>query len=98
MSDDMTVRILTEIRDEIRTTNLRLDQTRIEVAALRSDMTSEILALRGEIVGVDLRNATRVAEQHHATMNLYEKLTGQLELRDRIERCEADIAELKRRS
>lgn len=42
-TSDLTVRILTEIRDEVRTTNQRLDQTNLRLDELRQHVvTTEI--------------------------------------------------------
>jgi len=108
MSDDVTTKILIEIRDEIRTTNQRLDQTktelkeeislvRTELALVRTELREEIGQVRGEAVERELRLATQIVEQTAATRDLYTMLTGQLDLRDRVERCERDIGDLKKR-
>ncbi len=112
MSDDVTVRILADIRDELRKTNERLDMTnqRLEtgLAAVRAEIHSEVGGLREELRGgladvrrdmlaSEMRAATRVAEQTAATRNLYDLLQDRFQLRDRVERCEHDIAELKQR-
>lgn len=113
MSDDVTVQILTEIRDEIRATkdevrstnqrldqtnqrldqtNQRLDQTRIE---LKQEVALVRTELRDEMVGSEIRAATRMVELTAATRDMYAMLTGQLDLRDRVARCERDSIELK---
>ncbi len=112
MSDDMTVQILIEIRDEIRSTNQRVDQTRTElrdeiglvrttlereIGLVRSELRRETASVRDDMRESELRLATRIVEQTAATRDLYTMLTGQLDLRDRIERCEQDIGELKHR-
>jgi chromosome segregation ATPase len=106
MSEDLTLEILIEIRDEIRstnqhvdTTNSRLDQTNLKLEQLGTDLRGEIAVTRSEFRdGLDareLRNATRIAEQTAATRDLYTLLTDRLDLRDRVTRCESDIDEIK---
>lgn len=112
MSDDVTVKLLADIRDEIRKTNERLETG---LAAVRSEIRDEVGALRHEIGGLrgelhtgladvrremlasEMRHATRVAEQTAATRNSCDLLQDRFQLRDRVERCEQDIAELKQR-
>jgi chromosome segregation ATPase len=115
MSDDVTVKILIEIRDEIRKTNERLDHTnsrlevtnqrldnglaavRAEIGDLRHEVRAELADVRREMLASEMRAATRVAEQTAATRNLYDLLQDRFELRDRVERCEQDIAAIKQR-
>jgi DNA repair exonuclease SbcCD ATPase subunit len=110
-SDDLTVHILRELRAELRSTSQRLDQhidstnrrfdsvdqrfERLERA--HADLASRV-ATRDQIVELDLRMATRMVEHTAATRDLYDLLNANLQLRDRVERCEHDIAELKDRS
>ena len=105
MSDDLTIRILTEIRDEIRSTNHRLDQTnqlldqtRTELAdglaSVRTELTAGLASVRAELRASELRVATRTVEQTAATRDLYDRLIEQ-QLRNRVEQCERDIDELK---
>jgi len=99
--DDLTLAVLIEIRDEIRTTNQRVNQTNQRLDNLGADLRAEIGALgtelRGEMLAIELRSATRMTEQTAATRDLYTMLTGQLELRDRVTQCEHKIDELNKR-
>jgi phage shock protein A len=98
---DLTVTILREIRDGIRQTNERLDQTRAELSARieqtneRLDQTREELAAR--ITQSDIRTATALVRLAGAVDSVKELLADRLDLRDRVERRESDIAELRRR-
>ena len=108
--DDLTVHILRDLRAEIRSTNQRLDSVsqrldqhidstdrrfdRLEQGI--ADLASKV-ATRDQLVELELRLATRTAEQTAATRDLYDLLNANLQLRDRVERCEHDIAELKDR-
>ena len=46
----------------------------------------------------EIRAATRMVDHTAATRDLYGLLSGQLELRDRMERCEREIEALKQRN
>ena len=97
--DDLTVHILREIRAEIRSTREELRQ-HIDSTSQRFDRLEQAhaelaSATRDQIVELELRMATRTAEQTAATRDLYDLLNANLQLRDRVERCEHDIAELK---
>ncbi len=103
---DLSVQILIEIRDELRSTKQalgdRIDQTNESLRETRVELRGEISQLRTELVTrmteSELRVATRTVEQTAATRDLYALLSGQLDLRDRVGHCEHDIAELKKRS
>jgi chromosome segregation ATPase len=106
---DLNTKILVEIRDEIRKTNERLDKTneRLDKTNERLEETNERMergfgTLRTEIKDaardVELRLSTRFTEFTNATQTVYEMLRDRFELRDRVEQCERDIAELKRRA
>jgi uncharacterized protein Yka (UPF0111/DUF47 family) len=90
MPEDLTVHILREIRDEIRQTNQRLDQTN-----QRLDQTREELGRR--ITESELRTATAITDLAGAVRDVRQLLQDRLDLRDRVERCEQDIDQIKRR-
>ncbi len=109
MSDDsITVKILAELRTEVRelrdelrtevgglrgqlrTTNLGIDDTNERLEQLRLDVKSQIAA-------VETHAATRHIEQVAATRDLYDLIKDRFELRDRVERLETDVADLKDR-
>ena len=75
-------------------TNDRIDNG---LAAVRAEIADLGRGLRAEMLASEMRHATRVTEQTAATRNLYDLLQNRFELRDRVERCEHDIAELKQR-
>jgi hypothetical protein len=103
-SDDLTVRVLIEIRDELRTTNQRIDglekslgaridetNKRIDRLDSRLDLTNRRMA-EGEI-----RTATALADVTGAIRDVHWLLKDRFDLRDRVEKCEREIEELKRR-
>ncbi|MBA3461875.1 MAG: hypothetical protein H0T46_18080 [Deltaproteobacteria bacterium] len=105
MSDDsLTLRVLIDIREELRETNKRLDQTRTElkdeISQTRVELTGELAQtrreLRSEIVEVELRLATRFTELTAATRDTHSLLVDRFDLRDRMDRCEREIEELKK--
>ena len=113
MSDDnLTTRILTEIREELRSTNQRLEATerrldhRIDGLEQRLDRRIDEtngriddlrVELKQQILESEVRLSTRITEHTAATRDLYDLLQGGLRLRDRVEQCEHDITDLKGR-
>ncbi len=91
--DDITIEILKDIRDEIRGTNKRIGVTneRIDRVDVRIDRLEQSVT-EGEI-----RTATAITDMHGTLKDVRDLLRDQLDLRDRVERCERDIAELKHR-
>jgi chromosome segregation ATPase len=106
MSDEMTLELLRGIRDEMRSTRIELKaelgELRTEVRSELGDVRSELGELRSEmrsmnhrLTEMDMRHATYVVNHTAATRDLYDLLQNNWRLRDRIERCERDIAELR---
>jgi hypothetical protein len=103
MTDDVTIKVLIEIRDEIRQTNTRLDQTRIELSARidqtndRLDQTNDRLDQLGHrVIESELRTATAI-DGLAATLHDVRQLLRRRDLDERVTRVESEIAELKRR-
>lgn len=111
MSEDDDLReLLAEIRSTQDERSQRLDQhidstnRRFDSVDQRFDRFEQAhaefasrVATRDQIVELELRIATRMVEQTAATRDLYDLLNANLQLRDRVERCEHEIAELKDR-
>jgi chromosome segregation ATPase len=92
---DLTTRVLIEIRDEIKATRTEL-AARLDETNTRIDRTNQHLErLEHRVASMDLRLTTDIAELTRAFND--EVLFGHRELRKRMERCERDIDELKRR-
>lgn len=96
---DLPTSILREIRDEIRTTR---EELRAELAATREELSARIDhngrridALSGRMVESEIRVATALTELAGAVGDVRTLLESNLGLRDRVSRCELDIAELK---
>jgi len=99
-SDDLTIRVLIEIRDEIRSTNQRVDRTneRVDHLSTRVDhMSTRIDDMGQRIVESELRTSTAITELTGTIRDVHSLLVDRLDLRDRVERCERDIDELKHR-
>jgi phage shock protein A len=105
---DLTVRILQEIRDAVRTTNERIDElgtslnaridaTNIELRTTREELRTEIRATNQRLTEYDVRHTTQL----HELVDVMRHIAGQLDrgggLEQRVEACERDIADLKNR-
>lgn len=104
--DNLTVHILREIRDDVRSVSQRLDQ-HIESTDRRFDSIEQHLerlergqvnlVTKDELLASELRMATRDTALTASNRNLHDFLEKNQRLRDRVERCEQDIADLKGR-
>ncbi len=113
MSDDsITVKILAELREDIRGMRTdardmearlgeRLDQTNGRLDNRIERLDNRIDQLRGdlksEITASETRIATRQTDHTAATRDLYDLIQDRLQLRDRVEQLEYDVANLKDR-
>lgn len=99
---DLTTRVLIEIRDEIKATRVdlssRIDETnaRLDETNRRLDGTNQRLErLEERVTHMDLRLSSDILALAGA-INA-EVIHGHRGLRKRIEKCERDIEELKRK-
>jgi chromosome segregation ATPase len=89
---DVTIAILKDIRDEVRRTNDRLDGTNERI-----DQTNERLdKLERRVVESEIRTSTAITELAGTVRDMTQVLRASHDLRPRVERCEQDIAEIKR--
>jgi hypothetical protein len=102
-TNDITVQLLTEIRDEIRTTRTdlggRIDQTnaRIDQTNSRLDQTNHRLdQTNARLVETEIRLGTAIADMAGTLHDVRDRLIENLALGQRVDRVEQDIAELKR--
>ena len=86
---NLSVEILKQIRGELKQSNQRLDALGDRVDAMREE-------LGHRIVESELRTATAISELAGTVRDMTSVLRQQADLRPRVERCEQDIAELKR--
>lgn len=103
-SDDVTLKVLIDIRDAVRATNERVDQTNARVDRLTDRVekleTNVVVGLddvRRSVVASEARTATAIHELGDTLRSVHTLLKDRLDLRDRVERCEHDIEELKRK-
>lgn len=95
MSDDdnLTVRVLVDIRDEIRGLRTDLGETNHRI-----DQTNQGLdLLRVELVASETRVATRFVALTASNRDLRDLLVDRFDVRDRVERCEREIEEIKKK-
>ena len=88
-SDDLTLRVLIEIRDQIGETNKRLDANteRLEKIEVRLGQHDQhLVAIGTEMVAV-----------HAVLKDVAHVMKGRRKLESRVDRCEREIDELKRR-
>ena len=104
MTGDLTVRILTDIRDAVRETNSRLDETNSRLDATRGELSSRLDetnvrldALTQRVVESEIRTATAITDLAGTVRDVATLLREQNDLRPRVERCERQIAALERR-
>ena len=101
-SDDITVQILTDIRDEIRATRTDLhDEIRngLRETNERIDQTNVRLErLEQRVVASEIRIATALTDVAGTVREVRDRLDDRWELSARVERCERDIEDLKRRN
>jgi uncharacterized coiled-coil DUF342 family protein len=100
---NVTIEILKSIRDEVRSTNARLDQTngRLDQTNARLDQTNGRLeSMREElvrhIVESELRTSTAITDLAGTVREMTSVLRSQGELRPRVEKCEQEILEIRR--
>ena len=105
---DVTIEILKDIRDEVRqtrtdlsaridATNGRIDSTNARLDTLREDLSERIDGLSRRVVESEIRTATAITDLAGAVNQMTGVLRASHDLRPRMERCEQDIAELKKR-
>lgn len=94
MPRDLTVELLKSIRNEIRSGNERLENLEKGQSALEKGQG--IMGRR--LVEAELRTATAITELAGTVNDLTRTLRAQFDLRPRVEKCEADIRALKRKS
>jgi len=98
---DVTIEILKDIRTEIRDTrqdlSVRLDAMRDELSSTRNELSNTRNELSRRIVESEIRTSTAITKLAGTVHELSEVLRASYDLRPRVERCEHDIADLKRR-
>ena len=101
---DITIEILKDIRTGVQQTNERIDHLsgRIDHLSGRIDQTNEDLSgrldtLTRRVVESEIRTSTAITALAGSIQEMTLVLRASHDLRPRVERCELDIAELRRR-
>jgi chromosome segregation ATPase len=108
---DLTIEVLKEIRNSVRELGTQVEGTNRRLDALREDTNARFEGVSQQFEGVNERLDTlsrRVVESEVRTSTAIADLAGTVremtsflraanDLRPRVERCEADIADIKRR-
>jgi len=101
MKEDVTLAVLKDIRSSVRETNVRLEQLDVRVNARIDETNASLGVLREElsrrIVESEIRTATAITELAGTVRDVATLLREQHDLRPRVEKCESEIADLKRR-
>ena len=93
---ELTVEILKGIRTEARKTNARLEETNIRLDSLREHTDAGFHALERRIVESETRTASALTDLAGTVREMTTVLKGQADLRPRVEKCEQEIADIKR--
>ena len=103
-SDDLTVRILIEIRDRLDQTNTRLAQTNVDLnkglghLCERIDHVGDRVDQLGDrVTGLELKLSSELMAVNTTLSEVAGVMKGRRQLTERVDRCEQDIADLKRR-
>ena len=70
---------------------------RSEIGDVRTELRAETAAIRREILGVEMRQATRTTALNPSTRTLVDMLDNNYKLRDRVAECEREIVDIKQR-
>ncbi len=87
-TNDLTTEVLKEIRDAVRGTNARVDQTNVCLEA-------QTERLDRRITESEVRTATAINQLRGTLVDVKDLLETRLDIRDRVERCEREIEVIK---
>ena len=97
MKNDLTIEILKDIRASVRETNSELGTLRASVRETNGELGTLREELSRRIVESEVRTATAITDLAGSVRDVAAALRSQHDLRPRVERCETEIAELKKR-
>jgi chromosome segregation ATPase len=101
MDGDLAVEILKQIRDELRQTrtelSARIDQTNARLDQTREELSGRIDEVARRVVESEMRTATAITALAGTLNDVKQLLREGFDLRGRVEKCEQDIADLRRR-
>ena len=96
-NDDLTIRVLTEIRDEIKQTNQRVDELSGRVGHLETHLGARIDETNRRLVESEVRLSTAIVGMAGTLDDVKQLLVQRNTIDDRVTRCEREIDDLKRR-
>jgi chromosome segregation ATPase len=91
---DLTIEVLKSIRDEVKSVRGEVTSVRDEVKA--TNVRLEELSRR--VVESEIRTSTAITDLAGTVREMTTVLRAQSDLRPRVERCEREIDDLKRRA
>ena len=94
---DLTIEVLKDIRAEMRDMRTEMRENVRDVRSEVASTNERLDALTRRVVEGDIRTATALTDLAGAVQEMTSFLRGANELRPRVERCEEEIASLKRR-
>ena len=96
-SNDLTMRVLVEIRDDIRAMKDEVRSTNVRVEHLESKLETGLRDMSDRIVESEIRTATAIVDMHGTLRDVATSLKRSDGLRERVDWCEREIELLKRR-
>lgn len=96
-TSDLTIEILKDIRDQAAQTNLRLDTTNLRLNETNGKINAMREELSRRIVESEIRTSTAITELAGTMREMTGVLRTQNDLRPRVDKCERDIAEVRRK-
>src|SRR5580704_14295986 len=93
---DLTIEILKEIRDEVKSVRDEVKVTNGRIDLLHGELHEGLGTLTRRVVESEIRTSTAITELAGTVREMTGVLRSQADLRPRVERCERDIAELKK--
>jgi chromosome segregation ATPase len=100
-NDDITVRVLIDIRDRLDQTNVRLETMTADLSQriddLNHDLGERIDRTNDRITSLELRTATEMTAVATAVQDVSRLLNDRFDLRDRVERVERGLEDLRKK-
>ncbi len=96
-STDLTIEVLKGIRQEVRELGSRVDGTNVRLDSTNERLEAMSTELSRRIVESEIRTSTAIADLAGTVREMTSVLRASHDLRPRVERCEQDIVEMKRR-
>jgi predicted ATPase len=95
-ASDRAIEVLQAIRDQAEQTNLRLETTNLRLDENNGRINAMREELSRRLVESEIRTSTAITELAGTMREMTAVLRTQNDLRPRLEKCERDIADLRR--